>query len=95
LGREGEKMVDITMEQKNLLEPFGKIFAGMDQQVLAMSDEDLQEMLKACYATSVINCWCCSFEAAQHLQRRIRREQHQRKQHAHRQAELAINAEER
>ena len=90
-----QMMSEITSEQKKLLEPFGKIFADMDQQVRAMNDEDLQEMLKACYATSVTNCWCCSFEAAQHLQREIRREQHQRKQRADRQAEMAINAEER
>ena len=88
-------MNDITLEQKKLLEPFGKIFADIDQQVRAMNDEELQEALAACYAASFTNCWCFTFAAAQHLQRDIRREQHQRKQRADRQAELAINADDR
>jgi hypothetical protein len=70
----------MTLEQKQLLEPFGKMFADMDFMVRAMSDETLKQALAACYAASVTNCWCCTFAAAQYLQREIRTEIHQRKQ---------------
>ena len=75
-------MSEMTLEQKKLLEPFGRIFADMDAQVRTMSDEGLKQALEACYAASVTNCWCWTFSAAQHLQREIRTEIHQRKQRA-------------
>lgn len=63
-----------TLQQKNLLEPFGKIFSEMDQKIRSMTDEKLNELLSACYAMSVTNCWYCSYSAAQYLQGEIRRE---------------------
>jgi hypothetical protein len=79
-------MTDITSAHKEMLEPFGRIFLGMDQQVRSMSDEVLQEMLEACEATSETNCWCCTFDAAKYLKVEIRREINWRKKRA---AELA------
>ncbi len=75
-------MSKMTLDQKKLLEPFGKIFADMGQSVRAMSDETLREHLQACYMASMTNCWCCAFDAAQWLQQELRREQHSRKQRA-------------
>lgn len=72
----------MTLEQKRLLEPFGNIFADMDAQVRAMSDDVLQQALDACNAASWTNCWCCTFAAAQYLQKEIRTEIYQRKQRA-------------
>lgn len=75
-------MSEMTLEQKRILEPFGKIFAQMDGMVRDMTDDDLKAMLAACYATSVTNCWCCTFDAAKHLQKEIRSEMYQREQRA-------------
>lgn len=73
-------MSDITLKQKKLLEPYGQAFATLGQQIRNLSDEDAAELLKACYATSTTNCWCCTFDAAQWLQRELRREIYRRKQ---------------
>ena len=67
-------MTDMTLEQKALLEPYGKIFADMGQTIRKAPDDALKTLLNACYAASATNCWCCSFDAAQWLQREIRRE---------------------
>lgn len=67
-------MTDITEEQQKLLEPYGKIFADLRQTIRRAPDDNLKALLRACYAASVTNCWCCSFDAAQWLQREIRRE---------------------
>jgi hypothetical protein len=75
-------MSKITMEQKKLLEPFGNVFADMGRQVRALSDEDLQEMFDACYATTVTNCWCCTWDASRYLLNEVRGELLQRKQRA-------------
>lgn len=71
-------MTEITQEQQKMLEPFGMAFATMGQQVRAMPDDTLRDMLQACYVASATNCWCCTFDAAQWLQRELRREKHHR-----------------
>lgn len=73
-------MTEITQHQQKLLEPFGRIFADMGARIRAMPDEEMREMLQACYVASATNCWCCTFDAAQWLQRELRRETHHRAQ---------------
>ena len=81
-NNEDKDMSEMTLEQKKLLEPFGEMFFTMNQQVRAMDDETLLKAITACYSASVTNCWCCTFDAAQYLQREIRTELHQREQRA-------------
>lgn len=77
-GRQDETMADITQEQQKMLEPFGQIFAGMGKRVREMPDDELRAMLQACYVASTTNCWACTFDAAQWLQKELRRESHHR-----------------
>jgi hypothetical protein len=75
-------MSQMTLEQKKLLEPFGCIFSEISLQVRGLDTDALQKMLDACDAASATNCWCFTFEAAQYLQREVRRQIHQRRQAA-------------
>jgi hypothetical protein len=79
-------MCEITQHQQRLLEPYAQAFAAMGQQVRSLSDEDAAALLNACYAASVTNCWCCAFDAAQWLQRELRREIAHRRRMAEQQA---------
>jgi hypothetical protein len=54
----------MTLEQKRLLEPFGKILGAWDQQMMSLPDDELERLEKACSVASVSNCWCYSFSAA-------------------------------
>lgn len=84
-----DAMSDMTLEQKALLEPFANLFAGMDNAVREMTDEQLKAALAACCAASTTNCWCFTFHAAQHLQREIRTEINQRGQRTKAAAQVA------
>jgi hypothetical protein len=71
---------NMTPEQKTLLEPFGAVLHNWDQQLAEMTPEEFAEIEMACKVVSMTNCWCCTFEAAQILQRRIT-ERRERERH--------------
>jgi hypothetical protein len=58
---------DMTLQQKKMLEPFGRAFGDMWQRIRSLPDDELDKMLVAMNSVSTTNCWCCTYAAAQAL----------------------------
>jgi hypothetical protein len=58
-------------EHRDLLNPFGEIFGGMNEQIFDMSQDDLEKLSAAADAVDTGNCWCMIYDAAKWLRVQI------------------------
>lgn len=70
--------IELEDEEREALKAFGEVFHEIDRAVARLSDDDLALLKRACSKVTETNCWCCSFDAAQHLPRVIDIEIYQR-----------------
>lgn len=63
----------MTQEQKDLLKPFAEIIANMHIRLAEMDPSEQAELLAACEAVNVANCWCLTYDAAQLLKPELHR----------------------
>lgn len=67
-------MTTMTKPQKDALQPFAIIYAGMVRSLEEMREPELQNLRRACVAASTINCWWAAYDVAQVLQPLVEKE---------------------
>ncbi len=66
-------------ENRNLLEPYARLWARAHQRIHDMDDDDLDKLYAAVKEASTTNCWYAAYQAARLLEPQILGERYMRR----------------